>query len=211
MAQPGISYRLPANAERCTELLARVMDEEKRCEQYLVDRREETRNCWTKQPQPDKRTGPTGHTSSTGKPVKFAVPGLTSNTFAKPSTKDERQRLENTIQPSLNEDVSFETILSAWQSATDRLQETHRELRDEVRRLSDELELKNRELERQNRLADLGQMAAHVAHEIRNGLMPITLYLSQLERRLNGHPLHVETVRDLKLIDKIKSDLAMSS
>ena len=31
------------NAERCTELLARVMDEEKRCEQYLVDRREETR------------------------------------------------------------------------------------------------------------------------------------------------------------------------
>lgn len=117
------------------------------------------------------------------------------------------KELENTIQPPLNEDVSFETILSAWQSATDRLQETHRELRDEVRRLSDELELKNRELERQNRLADLGQMAAHVAHEIRNGLMPITLYLSQLERRLNGHTLHVETVRDLKLIDKIKSGL----
>ena len=32
-----------ANAERCTELLTAVMNEEKRCEQYLVERREETK------------------------------------------------------------------------------------------------------------------------------------------------------------------------
>ena len=111
------------------------------------------------------------------------------------------------LATELDANVSFETILNAWQSATDRLQKTHCELRDEVCRLTNELEQKNVELARQNRLADLGQMSAHVAHEIRNGLMPITLYLSQLERRLSGPTLHVETVRDLKLVDKIKAGL----
>jgi signal transduction histidine kinase len=83
-------------------------------------------------------------------------------------------------------EVDFRTLLSAWQSATDRLQQTHETLRDEVKRLTDELEVKNRELARKNRLADLGQMAAHVAHEVRNSLVPLTLYLSLLRRRL-GH------------------------
>ena len=71
-------------------------------------------------------------------------------------------------------------LLSAWQTATDRLQQTHQILREEVKRLTDELEIKNRELARKNRLADLGQMAAHVAHEVRNSLVPMTLYLSLL-------------------------------
>ena len=75
-------------------------------------------------------------------------------------------------------------VLAAWHTATDRLQKTHEILRDEVRRLSDELETKNRELARKNRLADLGHMASHVAHEVRNGLAPITLYLGLLRRRV---------------------------
>ena len=55
----------------------------------------------------------------------------------------------------------------------------------EVRRLTDELEIKNRELARKNRLADLGQMASHIAHEVRNNLVPVSLYLSLLRRRLS--------------------------
>src|SRR6188472_4025342 len=82
-------------------------------------------------------------------------------------------------------DVDMQTILSAWNDATDRLRRTHETLRDEVRRLTDELEVKNRELARKNRLADLGQMAAHVAHEVRNNLVPVALYLSLLRRRLS--------------------------
>src|SRR6476620_10249799 len=82
-------------------------------------------------------------------------------------------------------DVDMQTILSAWNDATDRLRRTHETLRDEVRRLTDELEVKNRELARKNRLADLGQMAAHVAHEVRNSLVPMKLYLSLLNRRLS--------------------------
>lgn len=84
-------------------------------------------------------------------------------------------------------DLDLETILAAWHEATNRLQETHEALRLEVHRLTDELEVKNRELARQNRLADLGQMASHVAHEVRNNLVPVTLYLSLLRRRLDGN------------------------
>jgi signal transduction histidine kinase len=82
-------------------------------------------------------------------------------------------------------DVDLQTILTAWNEATDRLQHTHEALSAEVRRLSDELDVKNQQLARQNRLADLGQMAAHVAHEVRNSLVPMKLYLSLLRRRID--------------------------
>jgi signal transduction histidine kinase len=84
------------------------------------------------------------------------------------------------------DELDLKTILAAWNEATDRLQRTHEALSAEVRRLSDELELKNRELARKNRLADLGQMASHVAHEVRNSLVPMKLYLSLLRRRIDG-------------------------
>src|SRR5437868_12074761 len=82
-------------------------------------------------------------------------------------------------------DLDLQTIFAAWNEATDRLQRTHEALRSEVGRLSDELEAKNRELARKNRLADLGQMASHVAHEVRNSLVPMKLYLSLLKRRID--------------------------
>ncbi|MHB1035603.1 MAG: sensor histidine kinase [Pirellulales bacterium] len=84
--------------------------------------------------------------------------------------------------------ADLQTVLAAWNAATLRLEETHEALRNEVCRLTDELEIKNRELARKNRLADLGQMAAHVAHEVRNNLVPVTLYLSLLRRRVSDDP-----------------------
>src|SRR5262245_5550797 len=90
-------------------------------------------------------------------------------------------------EPALAADPhDLQTILAAWNQATNRLQRTHEALRSEVRRLSDELEAKNHELARKNRLADLGQMASHVAHEVRNSLVPMKLYLSLLRRRIDG-------------------------
>ncbi|MBM3998525.1 MAG: sensor histidine kinase [Planctomycetes bacterium] len=96
-------------------------------------------------------------------------------------------------QPATPE-IDLETVLGAWHDATERLQRTHETLRAEVRRLTRELEIKNRELARKNRLADLGQMASHVAHEVRNNLVPITLYLSLLRRRLSEDPLSLSTL-----------------
>ncbi|TWU00338.1 Sporulation kinase A [Botrimarina colliarenosi] len=92
------------------------------------------------------------------------------------------------LEPEALEGVTPELseLLDAWQTATSRLEKTHAQLRDEVARLTAELEVKNRELARKNRLADLGEMASHVAHEVRNSLTPITLYLSLLRRSLTG-------------------------
>jgi signal transduction histidine kinase len=88
------------------------------------------------------------------------------------------------LPAAAGQQTDLEIVLAAWHTATDRLQKTHELLRDEVHRLSDELEIKNRELARKNRLADLGKMASHVAHEVRNGLAPITLYMGLLRRRV---------------------------
>ncbi len=87
---------------------------------------------------------------------------------------------------ALDERADLKAVLAAWHGATLRLEQTHETLQSEVRRLTDELAFKNRELARKNRLADLGQMAAHVAHEVRNNLVPVSLYLSLLRRRLAG-------------------------
>jgi signal transduction histidine kinase len=102
------------------------------------------------------------------------------------------------LQP-LDASASLATVLAAWNDATVRLEQTHEALREEVKRLTDELEIKNRELARKNRLADLGQMASHVAHEVRNNLVPVTLYLSLLRRRISGD------VESLSILDKISA------
>lgn len=99
---------------------------------------------------------------------------------------------------SLPAEANLEMVLAAWSEATQRLQRTHETLRNEVRRLTRELEIKNRELARKNRLADLGQMASHVAHEVRNSLVPITLYLSLLRRRLQHDPQAAEIVHKVE-------------
>jgi signal transduction histidine kinase len=109
---------------------------------------------------------------------------------------------ESPVASSMSlDDLDLVSLLAAWQTATDKLQQTHQALREEVKRLTDELEAKNRELARKNRLADLGQMAAHVAHEVRNSLVPMTLYLSLLKRRLDHDQGSVD------IIDKITSGL----
>jgi len=79
---------------------------------------------------------------------------------------------------------SLQSVLDAFSSATRRLSQTHEVLSREVARLRKELEIKNLELARKNRLADLGRMASLVAHEVRNQLVPVSLYISMLERRL---------------------------
>lgn len=87
---------------------------------------------------------------------------------------------------SLGQDASLQAVLEAWHSATVRLEQTHETLRTEVARLSSELEIKNHQLARKNRLADLGRMASHVAHEVRNNLVPVNLYLGLMRRRVKG-------------------------
>jgi signal transduction histidine kinase len=86
-------------------------------------------------------------------------------------------------------------IIRSYHEVTERLKSSHELLSREVCRLRDQLDEKNRELARRERLAALGEMAAGVAHEIRNPLAGIELYVSLLEGDLSDQPEQLELVR----------------
>jgi len=79
-------------------------------------------------------------------------------------------------------------IVEAYSAVTERLQGSHERLQGEVVRLRRELTSANAQVQRSRRLSALGEMAAGIAHEIRNPLAAIQLYaglavedLSQVE------------------------------
>ena len=102
-------------------------------------------------------------------------------------------------------------VLRVYGEATERLQQSHDRLTAEVVRLSAELEQKNKLLDRKTRLEVLGEMAAGVAHEIRNPLGGITLYAGLLERDLAQLPDPLRLVRSIltgvQSLDAIVGDL----
>jgi signal transduction histidine kinase len=80
-----------------------------------------------------------------------------------------------------------------------------------VARLTVQLEEKNRELEMKKRLAALGEMAAGIAHEIRNPLGGIQLYASTLASEVSDRPLASDLVRKIssgvKGLNSLVSDM----
>jgi signal transduction histidine kinase len=88
-------------------------------------------------------------------------------------------------------------IILAYSELTEKMQQSHERLEKTVHALRQELSEKNRLLERKNRLAALGEMAAGMAHEIRNPLGGIQLYASMLAGDVKDRP------ESLKLVQKI--------
>lgn len=103
------------------------------------------------------------------------------------------------------------SVFSAYNEATNRMRQSHQGLQGEVARLREELAHKNEQLERKNRLAALGQMAAGMAHEIRNPLGGVQLYASLLERDLAGQAEPLKWVgkisKAVDTLDSIVSDI----
>lgn len=79
-------------------------------------------------------------------------------------------------------------IILAYSEVTEKLQQSHERLEQTVTALREELSEKNGMLERRNRLAALGEMAAGMAHEIRNPLGGIQLYASMLAADVADRP-----------------------
>ena len=75
-------------------------------------------------------------------------------------------------------------IIRAYNQVTDKLQRSHEALQSEVVRLREELASADAQLQRSKRLSALGEMAAGIAHEVRNPLAAIQLYASMIVQDL---------------------------
>lgn len=102
-------------------------------------------------------------------------------------------------------------IMTAFTQVTTRLQGAHQTLQAEVRRLNHELRETNEQLRRSRQLAALGQMAAGIAHEIRNPLASIRLYASMLSEDLTDRPdsnrLALQIARAVRDLDAVVGDV----
>jgi signal transduction histidine kinase len=77
-------------------------------------------------------------------------------------------------------------VLQAYSAVAERLQASHETLQNQVAKLQEELASKNAQLERSKRLSALGEMAAGIAHEIRNPLAAIQLYAEMVEQDVDA-------------------------
>ncbi|MBN2217899.1 MAG: HAMP domain-containing histidine kinase [Pirellulales bacterium] len=93
----------------------------------------------------------------------------------------------------------LESMLAAWHEATMHLEQTHEALREEVRRLNAELAARDRRQALDQRLCELGRMASRVAGQLHNSLVPASLNLSLLRRRIADDPI------GLNLLGKIEA------
>jgi len=86
-------------------------------------------------------------------------------------------------------------IIQAYNQVTKKLQASHEALREQVVRLQHKLASTDARLQRSKRLAALGEMAAGIAHEIRNPLAAIQLYARMLVQDLSTAALPQDDAR----------------
>ena len=110
-----------------------------------------------------------------------------------------------------NQPADFTEFMRSFTEATARLQETHVALTARVERLQAELAEANERLRRSRSLAALGEMAAGIAHEIRNPLGAIALNAELLKEDVADRPEAAASVdkirRAAERLDRIVGDV----
>lgn len=98
------------------------------------------------------------------------------------------EQLDAPAKPTgLPEADGLAEIMQAYNQVTERLQQSHEVLQAEVVRLREELASADAQLQRSKRLSALGEMAAGIAHEVRNPLAAIQLYTKMIAEDLQDH------------------------
>jgi signal transduction histidine kinase len=92
--------------------------------------------------------------------------------------------------------ITLEDLVTRFQSTSESLERSYRELQGRVQSLTAELEREREERIRLERLAAMGEMAMELAHEIRNPLGSIELYASMLKGEYAG-----QIVRSVRLLN----------
>lgn len=96
------------------------------------------------------------------------------------------------------DNTDFSEFVRSFGEATARLQETHAALKKQVERLQNELAEANERLRRSRSLAALGEMAAGIAHEIRNPLGAIALNAEMLQDDVADRPESAASVDKIR-------------
>jgi signal transduction histidine kinase len=89
-------------------------------------------------------------------------------------------------------------LFERFSESSSKLEEKYAALTREVDELKDQLRDKEEEIKRSERLAMLGETAAALAHEVRNPLGAVTLFLSMLRTDVADRPQAVALVDEIE-------------
>ena len=113
-----------------------------------------------------------------------------------------------TLEPQSSQD-NFAVLQEAFRHFSEtsaKLETKYEALRIETERLRAELQQKDIEIKKSERLATLGKTAAAIAHEVRNPLGAIKLFLSLLRQDVSDRPESLKLVRQIvKSVETLNS------
>lgn len=102
---------------------------------------------------------------------------------------------------------------NVFRDASRKLEQQYSLLETRIEELNAELAEKNRAVERTRRLAAMGEMAARIAHEIRNPLGSMAIFATLLERELADEPdkakLAEHINKGIKTLDNLLSNMLL--
>jgi len=112
---------------------------------------------------------------------------------------------------ALNSKESLGEAFQAFIQASGKLQKKYDKLAKETQALRKQLALKEEEIKKSERLVMLGKTAAGIAHEVRNPLGAIKLFISLLKQDLESQPSALELIAEIEksatILDGVVSNI----